>query len=93
MLPKPFLSNTTGPVSSHSVKSVVARINNFLSNNFLINPTTPSICPKSIINTSAKSVICLGFNSYDIATHKSATLKILLPIESTVLFLIRLELY
>ena len=71
-LMKLFLSNTTSLFSSHSVNSEVACNNNFLSNNFLINPAIPSISPKSIINTSAKSVIFLVGNSDDIATHKSA---------------------
>ena len=52
--------------------SVVACNNNFLSNNFPINPTIPSLSPKPTINASVKSIVPLDRKSDDISTHKSA---------------------
>ena len=64
---KAFFSNNTKPVSSHSVSSVVACNDNFLSNNFPINLT---------INRSIKSIIPLDRSYDDISTHKSEILGI-----------------
>ena len=68
---KTFFSNTTSPISSHSVDGVVA-YSKFLSNKFPINPTIHYISPKPIINTSVKSIIPLDRKFDDISIHKSA---------------------
>ena len=73
---KAFFSNNTKPISSHSVNSVVAYNDNFLSNNFPINPTIPFLSPKPTINRSIKSIIPLDPRYDDISTHKSEILGI-----------------
>ena len=74
---KAFFSNNTKPISSHSVNSVVAYNDNFLSNNFPINPTIPFLSPKPTINRSIKSIIPLDRRYDDISTHKSEILGII----------------